>query len=132
MKYIRPLTLLLITAGTVLAFTTDPPLAMLGAGSEASRIFYFHVPMAQISFIAFITSAVYAIAFLRTRRIDHDHAAVTAAELGLLFAVVALITGALWARQAWGAYWNWDPRKLLLFILILFYGAFFALRHDPL
>jgi len=121
--------ILLITVVIVAAFVTAPPLASMPQGGEASRIFYFHVPMAQTAFVSFLVAAVYAIAYLRTRRVQHDHISVASAELGLIFSVVAMITGAIWAKQAWGAYWNWDPRQLFLFVLILFYGAFFALRQ---
>lgn len=119
----------LITVVIIAAFVTTPPLASMPQGGEASRIFYFHVPMAQVSFLAFVVAAVYAIAYLRTRRPTHDHYSSASAELGLVFSIVAMITGAIWAKQAWGAYWNWDPRQLFLFILILIYGAFFALRQ---
>lgn len=126
---IKVLAIVLITAVTILTFLTDPPLAAMQSGGEASRLFYFHVPIAQVSFLSFMVAAVYAIVFLRKRNPDHDRAATTSAEIGLIFSIVALITGALWAKQAWGAYWNWDPRQLFLFALILFYGAFFALRQ---
>lgn len=118
----------LITVVIVAAFVTAPPLASM-AGGAASRIFYFHVPMAQVSFLSFVVAAIYAIAYLRTRKPLHDIYSATAAQLGLIFSIVAMITGSLWAKQAWGAYWNWDPRQSSLFILILFYGAFFALRQ---
>jgi heme exporter protein C len=121
--------IVLISAATVLAFVTTPPLAMLATGGRESRIFYFHVPMAQLAFLSFMIAAGYAIALLRTRNPAHDDGQTTAAELGLLYSVVAMITGAIWARQAWGAYWNWDPRQLFLFVLVLFYAAFFALRQ---
>ena len=126
---VKTATIVLITGVIITAFTTPPPLAAMTAGGEASRLFYFHVPIAQVAFLSFMVAAVYAVAYLRTRRAEHDYAAVTSAELGLAFSVVAMITGALWAKQAWGAYWNWDPRQLFLFALILFYGAFFALRQ---
>ncbi|HEX9751583.1 MAG TPA: cytochrome c biogenesis protein CcsA [candidate division Zixibacteria bacterium] len=129
MDLIRAGAIVLITAVVVLAFTMPPPLASMQSGKEASRIFFFHVPMAQMSFVAFIVAAVYGVSYLRTRRVSHDHRAATSAELGLTFSIVASITGALWARQAWGAYWNWDPRQLFLFVMILIYGAFFALRQ---
>jgi heme exporter protein C len=121
--------IILITAVIFAAFLRPPPLAAMASGGDASRLFYFHVPMAQVSFLSFIVAAVYAVAYLRTRRADHDTIAVTSAELGMTFSIVAMITGALWAKQAWGAYWNWDPRQLFLFALVLFYGAFFALRQ---
>lgn len=129
MIFVKVGAVLLITAAIVMAFMTAPPLAMMTDGDEVSRIFYFHVPMAQISFISFMIAAIYAVAYLRTRRPDHDLAQTTAAELGLTFSIVAMITGAMWAKHAWGAYWNWDPRQLFLFVLILFYAAFFALRQ---
>jgi heme exporter protein C len=120
---------ILIAVVIVAAFASAPPLASMAQGGDASRIFYFHVPMAQVSFLSFIVAAVYAIAYLRTRKPLHDTYSATAAQLGLIFSIVAMITGSLWAKQAWGAYWNWDPRQSSLFILILFYGAFFALRQ---
>ncbi len=126
---LKVLSIVLITGVTVLAFFTDPPLAAMQSGGGASRLFYFHVPIAQVSFLSFMTAAVFAVLYLRKRRPDDDHLATASAEIGLIFSVVALVTGALWAKQAWGAYWNWDPRQLFLFALILFYGAFFALRQ---
>jgi heme exporter protein C len=127
--FVKILSILLISGVTVLAFFTDPPLAAMQSGGGASRLFYFHVPIAQVSFLSFMTAAVFAVLYLRRRRADDDHLATASAEIGLIFCVVALVTGALWAKQAWGAYWNWDPRQLFLFALILFYGAFFALRQ---
>ena len=119
----------IITAVTVLTFFTAPPLAGMPSGREASRLFYFHVPIAQVSFVSFMIAAIYAVAYLRKRDPGHDLSAGTAAEIGLTFSIIALVTGSLWAKQAWGAYWNWDPRQLSLFALVLFYGAFFALRQ---
>ena len=129
MTAIKILAVVLITGVTIATFLTDPPLGGMQAGGDASRLFYFHVPMAQVSFVSFMVAAVYSILYLRKRREDFDQNAAVAAELGLLFSIVALITGSMWAKQAWGAYWNWDPRQLSLFALILFYGAFFALRQ---
>jgi heme exporter protein C len=129
MTIIKIVAVVLITIVIVGAFTIAPPLASMGQGGAASRIFFFHVPIAQVSFLSFLVAAVYAIVYLRTRRPDHDLVSSTSAELGLVFSIVAMITGAIWARQAWGAYWNWDPRQLFMFVLVLFYGAFFALRQ---
>jgi len=53
---------------------------------------------------------------------------VSTASLGTFYAVLATVTGMLWAKYNWGAYWNWDPRQTSIFILILIYAAFFALR----
>ena len=129
MGIVKIAAVILIAVVIVGAFTTSPPMASAPEGAGASRIFFFHVPVAQVAFLSFIVAAAYAIAYLRTRKGVYDIISTTAADLGLIFSVVAMITGAMWAKAAWGAYWNWDPRQLFLFVLILFYGAFFALRQ---
>jgi len=104
------------------------PLAQ-GFIGESSRILFFHVPMAWVSFVAFIAGGVWSLLFLfRGRRPKDDRAAAAAVELGLIFGVLATITGALWARIMWGAYWNWDPRQTSIVVALLFYAAYLALR----
>jgi heme exporter protein C len=95
----------------------------------SSRILFFHVPMAWVSFLAFLTAGVQSLRYLyggRDRRLDRSAAA--AVQLGLAFGVLATVTGALWARYMWGAYWNWDPRQTSILICLLFYAAYLALR----
>jgi heme exporter protein C len=104
------------------------PLAAKFIG-QSSRILFFHVPMAWSSFVAFIAAGVYSLLYLFSgRRQRHDLAARAAVELGLLFGLLATITGALWARIMWGAYWNWDPRQTSIVLALLFNGAYLALR----
>jgi heme exporter protein C len=105
------------------------PLAK-GFIGQSSRILFFHVPMAWVSFVAFIAAGVWSLLFLWRRDPKHDRAAAVAVELGLLFGVLATVTGALWARVMWGAYWNWDPRQTSIAIALLFYGAYLALRSS--
>ena len=105
------------------------PLAK-GFIGQSSRILFFHVPMAWVSFVAFIAAGVWSILFLWKRDPKHDRAAAVAVELGLLFGVLATVTGALWARVMWGAYWNWDPRQTSIVVALLFYGAYLALRSS--
>lgn len=105
-----------------------------GFQGESSRILFFHVPMAWASFAGFIAAAVWSIRYLMTRDLRHDRAAAVAIQLGLVFGVLATVTGAIWARIEWGAYWNWDPRQTSILISLLFYGAYLALRgavEDP-
>ena len=59
---------------------------------------------------------------------EHDHHAAAAAEIGLLFCVLATVSGSLWAKAMWGSYWNWDPRETSIFFLLLVYAAYLALR----
>jgi heme exporter protein C len=96
----------------------------------SSRIVFFHVPMAWSSFIGFIAAAVWSLLYLLRRKPRHDRAAAVAIKLGLLFGVLATVTGAMWARIEWGAWWNWDPRQTSILAVILFYAAYLALRQS--
>src|SRR5436305_3465813 len=126
-KTILPWLLWLWLVGVILgAFLYAPP-AVGFRGS--SRILFFHVPMAWVSFLAFLTAGVQSLRYLyggRDRRLDRSAAA--AVELGLAFGVLATVTGALWAKVMWGAYWNWDPRQTSILVALLFYAAYLALR----
>ena len=95
---------------------------------EYTRVLYFHVPMAWITVVAFLLGALFSILYLRKRRVLYDSYAEIANQLGLLFAILATITGSIWAKVSWGAFWNWDPRETSIFILLLIYAAYFALR----
>jgi heme exporter protein C len=116
---------LLLGGVIVIVFLLPPPQRDLG---DVSRIFFFHTPVAWVAVLAFFVSMVNSILFLKRSRIVYDIQAVSAARLGFLFSILALITGMIFARNTWGSYWNWDPRETSLFILILIYGAYFALR----
>ena len=109
------------------AFFYAPAAAVLG---EMSRIIYFHIPSAWVSVLAFLMCTVYSVAYLRRRREMFDAAASFAAELGLLFCIIATVSGSIFAKSAWGSYWNWDPRETSIFVLLLIYGAYFALRSS--
>lgn len=95
---------------------------------ESSRIVFFHVPMAWISVLAFLVSCIASVMYLRRREPRDDIRAAVSAGLGLLFAVLATTTGAVFAKIMWGAYWNWDPRQTSITILLLIYAAYIALR----
>ena len=113
------------------AFATPSPMNpeySLG-DAEVYRIFYFHVPQAGVAALAFVVSMVFSIRFLQTRNMDYDTRAVTASRLGLVFAVLATITGSIFARMTWGEFWNWSEiREVSIFVLLIIYGAYFALR----
>lgn len=106
------------------------PLAQ-GFLGESSRILFFHVPMAWVAFVAFIAAGVWSVRFLAGgRNPEHDHAARAAVEIGLVFCILATVTGAMWAKTMWGAYWNWDPRQTSITFALLFYAAYLALRSS--
>ena len=114
-----------MSAVIVAAFLLPPPQSQLG---DVSRIFFFHVPVAWVAVLAFLTAFVYSIRYLRSKDLASDAKAATASRLGLLFAILATITGSIFASRTWGSYWNWDPRETSLFILLLIYGAYLVLR----
>lgn len=93
-----------------------------------ARIMFFHVPMAWVTTIAFIVSVGYAVRYLVKKNAEDDAKSAASAGLGLLFCVLATLTGSIWARFNWGSFWNWDPRQTSIFALLLMYGAYFALR----
>ncbi|MGB8657225.1 MAG: cytochrome c biogenesis protein CcsA [Candidatus Zixiibacteriota bacterium] len=109
----------------VAAFLIPQPQPQMG---EVSRIFFFHVPLAWVAVLAFLVSFVFSILYLRRRDLAYDAKAYISSRLGLLFAVLATVSGSIFAKSAWGSFWNWDPRETSIFVLILIYGAYFALR----
>ena len=101
---------------------------------ESSRIVFFHVPTAWVATLAFLVSCIASGLYLWRREPKYDFAAAVSAGLGLLYAVLATVTGAVFAKIMWGAYWNWDPRQTSITILLLIYAAYLALRSavdDP-
>ncbi len=108
--------------------------AATGFPGQTSRILFFHVPQAWVATLAFLLSMIGSAVFLARRRIGADYLAASAAELGFLFCVLATVTGSIFAKATWGSYWNWDPRETSIVILLMIYGAYFALRSavpDP-
>ncbi len=102
--------------------------------SEVFRIIYFHFPMAITTVVAFGIGMYYAIKYLRTRNLKYDLRETLAARLGIIFCILTTISGAIFAKHTWGSYWNWDPRETSIFMLLLVYAAYFALRSavsDP-
>lgn len=95
---------------------------------ENAKIIFFHVPTSWLTVIAFLMSTIYSIKYLRKKDLVDDAKAHTAAQLGMIFCILATVTGAVWAKFAWGSFWSWDPRQTSIFALLLIYGALFALR----
>jgi heme exporter protein C len=115
-----------ITAVVVAGFAL--PVAYIPGLGEKARIIYFHVPMAWVTVLAFLISMVYGLRYLLKRDLQDDVRSVSSAGLGFMFCVLATITGSIWAKFNWGSFWNWDPRETSIFVLLLIYGAYFALR----
>ena len=94
------------------------------------RIFYFHVSVALTMFVAFFLVCVASIGYLWKQTPWWDSVALSAAEIGVLFCTLVLITGPIWARPIWGVWWTWDPTLTLTLVLWLIYVAYLMLRAD--
>jgi len=92
------------------------------------RIFYIHLPLAWIGFVAFGHACWGAIQYLRTGRREWDTVSASAAEIGVLFATLVIVTGSLWARPVWGTWWTWDPQLVTYLILWFIYVGYLVLR----
>jgi heme exporter protein C len=93
------------------------------------KIFYYHVPPALLMLVSGIVCGVASARYLMTRDKRHDHTAVAAAEISLIFGTIVLITGPLWARKAWGIYWDWDVRLTSTLLLWMIFAAYLLLRR---
>ena len=109
----------------IAAFAWAPLVPVLEA---TTRVLYFHIPAAWVTTLALGWSMLHSAMYLWKRDLKHDDQAAAAAELGLLFCIVATVSGSLWAKAMWGSYWNWDPRETSIFFVLLLYGAYLALR----
>lgn len=102
--------------------------AAAGFPGEVSRILFFHVPTAWVATLAFLLSMIASCVYLVTRKVNADFLAQSSAELGFLFCFLATVTGSIFAKATWGSFWNWDPRETSIAMLLMIYGAYFALR----
>ena len=93
------------------------------------RIFYFHVPVAWVSFLAFFVTFIASILYLWKREIKWDAIACASAEVGVIFTTLVLITGPIWAKPAWGIWWTWDARLTTSLVLWLIYIAYLLVRR---
>ena len=123
--------LLSLTAGIALAlcqwliFVYAPVERSMGM---TQKIFYIHLPLAWWGLVSFFTVFVASAAWLRRRTPFRDQLARAATESGLLFAVLARVTGSVWARHSWGVWWTWDPRLTTTLIMCFIYAGLLALR----
>jgi heme exporter protein C len=92
------------------------------------RIFYVHVPAAWVAFMAFGIVAVCGAVFLWLKDDRLDMAAVAAAEGGMVFTSIVLLTGPFWGKVAWGTWWTWEPRLTLTLLLWFIYLGYFMVR----
>lgn len=108
------------------------PVMRSGSGEvldSSFRIFYFHMPIAITAYLAFFIVFGASIMQLRSHDVKWDIYARSAAEIGIIFAFLVLITGSIWARATWGWYWVWEPRLTTSLALFLVYITYLLLRQ---
>ena len=123
--FLGPLTALTMLVAIYMVFVYVPNDKVQGA---VQRIFYFHVPLAIMTFVAFGAVAVASVLFLWRGTRAWDRLAHSSAEVGMVFCTLVLITGPIWARPIWGTWWTWDARLTTTLILWLIYAAYLMLR----
>lgn len=96
--------------------------------NETIRALYFHVPMWFGMVLLFLLSVYYSILYLRNPSSEYDSKAVEYANVGLVFGILGMLTGMLWANYAWGSPWHGDPKQNGAAIALLVYLAYFVLR----
>jgi heme exporter protein C len=95
------------------------------------KIFYFHVPIALTAYACFGFGALKGFMYLWKGDPESDLESYVAIHQGVIFGLLTLVTGSIWAKISWGRWWEWGDRQLVLFlILFLFYAAYFMLRFS--
>lgn len=92
------------------------------------KIFYFHLSCALAAFVSFFTAFVCGILYLIQKKNKWDVLGAASVEIGLVFTTLVLVTGILWGRPVWNAWWTWDPRLTTSLILWFIYASYFMLR----
>jgi len=118
----------LVTYSTVAGFLSGvPELPIL---YESIRNLYFHVPMWFGMIVLFSVSVFHSIKFLSNGHPDHDIKAVESVNVGVVFGLLGIVTGAIWAKYTWGQAWSFDVKQNFAAIALLLYFAYLVLRND--
>lgn len=122
-----------LLALAILLFGAAPFLVM-GAPREITmgliqKIFYYHVPSAMMLFISAFVSGIASLVFLFGKRSSADRLAAAAAELAVVFGLIVMTTGPIWARKSWGVWWQWDARLTSSLLLWMMFVAYLLVRR---
>ena len=97
---------------------------------QVQRIMYVHVPTAWIAYLAFFVTFAASVRYLWRRDLGADRLAAAAAEVGLVFTGVAIVTGSIWGKATWGVWWDWDPRLTTTALLFVIYAGYVLVRSS--
>jgi heme exporter protein C len=124
-------TIIMLVFATWMVFFYAPMESVMG---NVQRVFYFHVAAGWVGMLSFLVAAIVGVIYLVTSKRKWDLAGLAAVEIGMVFAFVNVVTGAIWARPIWNTWWTWDPRLTTATIMLLIYAAYLMLRQgidDP-
>ncbi len=116
----------LLIVGVVLAFWYSPIDASSMGFSQ--KILYYHAPIAAAALVAFGVAFVAAIAYLRSQDLKWDRLGFVSVRIGLVFSILVMVTGMIWGKAAWGAWWAWEPRLTTFLLACFLYAAYWVLR----
>jgi heme exporter protein C len=124
----------ILFGGTVISMLVALYFIFIFAAEEktmgaAQKIFYFHVSSAWLAFLAFFVTFVFSILFLIKRKRIFDTYAYASAEIGVVFTIIVLTTGPIWAKSSWNTWWVWEPRLITTLILFFIYIAYIMIRQ---
>jgi heme exporter protein C len=131
LKILDIVSIVLLAIATYLALVFAPTELVMG---NVQRIFYFHIGTAWTALLGFILAAIFSVIYLMTKNLKWDRLQVAAIEVSLVFFLITIALGSIWARPVWNTWWTWDPRLTTAAITELIYIAYFMLRQgidDP-
>lgn len=121
------LVLMLLFSAIMAACVVAPTEVTMG---HSQRIVYVHVSVAWVGLAGFPFMAVVGFLYLRSRNLAWDHWARATSEVSWICCSLTLITGSLWAHEAWGTWWTWDPRLTTAFVLWLIYSGYLVVGRS--
>jgi heme exporter protein C len=124
-------TAFMVSAALGMVFLYAPIEAVMG---PVQKIFYFHVAVSWVGMLSFIVAAVSGVVYLRKQTRFWDIVGTSTVEIGLVFILMTIVSGSIWARPIWNTWWTWDPRLTTVTIMELIYLAYIMLRQgidDP-
>ena len=131
LKILDILALIMLGVSTYFALVKAPTELVMG---QVQRVFYFHLGTAWTALLGFLFASVLSVIYLVTKDLRWDRYQVAAIEVSLVFFLITIALGSIWARPAWNTWWTWDPRLTTAAVTELIYVAYFMLRQgidDP-
>src|SRR5512138_2954723 len=135
----KPVALRILDIASIAVLSISTYLALIFAPTElvmgdVQRVFYFHIGTAWTALLGFILAALFSVVYLINKDLKWDRLQVAAIEVSLVFFLITIVLGSIWARPAWNTWWTWDPRLTTAAVTELIYIAYFMLRQgidDP-